>query len=426
VKAGAEYYIALRYLLGRAREGGRYLRGAAAGIALSLIPIIVTLIVSDGMIRGITDRYLELGTGHIQVYYHNPNTDPRNGQAALAGQDFSAFPELQGVWLEQQGLGVVMGNAGKSGASIRAVDPDFLTNEGSARFLRVLAGSAELAAPGEVLLGEELARAVGAEAGKTIYIMSLRVSAAGGSVPRTLPFTVKGIVSSGYQALDALWCIISREGGERILAPELVKTFLTLKVWEPYQDMQRLVSRLRSALGRDYSVSSWMDLQSPLYSSYETTRQLLLFIMALIVLVAAVNVSSAASMLVIDRQRDIAVLKAAGASPGGIGRIFLWASFLTGIAGTALGVLSGLVIGRFITPLVHSLERVLSFCSALFHGGPVKILDPGFYLENIPVIINGKAVALIAVLTILCSVIASWLPARRAGKVRPIELLRKL
>ncbi|MDR0730204.1 MAG: ABC transporter permease, partial [Treponema sp.] len=55
-------------MLGRAKEGGRYLRGAAAGIALSLVPIIVTLIVADGMIRGITDRFIELGTGHLQVY----------------------------------------------------------------------------------------------------------------------------------------------------------------------------------------------------------------------------------------------------------------------------------------------------------------------------------------------------------------------
>ncbi|WP_461248239.1 hypothetical protein [Treponema sp. R6D11] len=68
MKKRAAFFIAIRYLWGRANEGGRYLRGAATGIAVSLIPIIVTLIVADGMIRGITDRYIELGTGHLQVY----------------------------------------------------------------------------------------------------------------------------------------------------------------------------------------------------------------------------------------------------------------------------------------------------------------------------------------------------------------------
>ena len=67
MKIKASFFIAIRYLWGRAHEGVRYLRGAAAGIAVSLVPIIVTLIVADGMIRGIVDRYIELGTGHLQV-----------------------------------------------------------------------------------------------------------------------------------------------------------------------------------------------------------------------------------------------------------------------------------------------------------------------------------------------------------------------
>ena len=71
MKKNTSFFIALRYLWGRAHEGVRYLRGAAAGIAVSLVPIMVTLIVADGMIRGITDRYLELGTGHVQVIDNN-------------------------------------------------------------------------------------------------------------------------------------------------------------------------------------------------------------------------------------------------------------------------------------------------------------------------------------------------------------------
>jgi lipoprotein-releasing system permease protein len=147
--------------------------------------------------------------------------------------------------------------------------------------------------------------------------------------------------------------------------------------------------------------------------------------MALIVIVAAVNVSSATSMLAIERQRDIAVLKTAGAGPGDTGRVFLWASFLTGLAGAAAGISLGLLIGSLINPLIHGLELILGFFSGLFHGGEVRILDPGYYLERIPIIIDWKAVALIGLFTIFCSVLASWIPARRAGKTRPVEILRK-
>ena len=121
MKTGSAFFIAFRYLLGRAREGGRYLRGAAAGIALSLIPIVVTLIVADGMIRGITDRYLELGTGHLQVYNF---TDPLYPQQAL--DEIQKLPNVRGVWEEAQGLGILAGNRASRGATIRAVEKSFL------------------------------------------------------------------------------------------------------------------------------------------------------------------------------------------------------------------------------------------------------------------------------------------------------------
>ncbi|MDR3145293.1 MAG: ABC transporter permease [Treponema sp.] len=420
MKTGPVFFIALRYLLGRAREGGRYLRGAAAGIALSLIPIMVTLIVADGMIRGITDRYLELGTGHLQVFNYGAPSQLEESRNLIAGSG-----SFRGVWAERQGLGVIMGSSGKAGASIRATDPSFWEDEGSVRFLSVIAGDRKLDSDREVLLGQELAKSLGAEVGKTVYIMSVRVSPDGRSIPRTLPFTVKGIVSSGYRELDSLWCIMTWEGGNRLLDSELSYAFLMVKIDDPYRDADAAARILRQILGYGFGVYTWQELQRSQYSSYESTRQLLLFIMALIVIVAAVNVSSAASMLAIERQRDIAVLKAAGASPGDTGRIFLWASFLTGLSGSVVGISLGLLIGVCINPLIRGLERALSFFSGLFNGREVKLLDPGYYLERIPVIVNGKTILLIGIFTILCSVLASWIPARRAGKIRPIEILRK-
>jgi lipoprotein-releasing system permease protein len=130
-------------------------------------------------------------------------------------------------------------------------------------------------------------------------------------------------------------------------------------------------------------------------------------------------------MLVLERQRDIAVLKVSGASVRGVTGIFLWGSFLTGLFGAITGITLGLLIGSNINFLIRSLEKILSFFSALFKGGEVRILDPGFYLETIPIIIDWGAVMLIGFFAILCSVLASWIPARRAGKLKPMELLRK-
>jgi lipoprotein-releasing system permease protein len=130
-------------------------------------------------------------------------------------------------------------------------------------------------------------------------------------------------------------------------------------------------------------------------------------------------------MLVIERQRDIAVLKITGAGARGVAGIFLWGSFLTGVCGAVIGIAIGLLLGYFINPLIHSLEKLLSFFSGLFLGGEIKILDPGFYLETIPIIIDWFAVFLIGCFTVICSVIASMIPSQRAGKLKPMDLLRR-
>ena len=419
MKTRPALFIAFRYLLGRAHEGGRYLRGAAAGIALSLIPIVVTLIVADGMIRGITDRYLELGTGHLQIFnYQNPQS-PEEALPFIEG-----LPGIRGVWAERHGLGLLLGNAGSRGATVRAVDKSFWDDEGSKKYLRVLSGEAKFETDRDVLLGEELAKSIGAATGGSVRIMTIRTTQTGRSVPRVTSFTVRGIVSSGYRELDSLWCIMTLEAGQQML-PDSTGSYLMLKIDDPYDGADTMARSLYRLLGSNYGIYTWKTLQYSQYSSYESTRQLLLFIMALIVLVAAVNVSSATSMLAIERQRDIAVLKASGARPSFTSGVFLWGSFLTGLTGSVFGIAAGLAIGCSVNSLIRMLEALLNFFTGLFHGDPVKILDSSYYLEIIPIIVNWNAVLLIAVFTILSSVVASWLPARRAGKIKPIEIMRK-
>ncbi|MDR2476506.1 MAG: ABC transporter permease [Treponema sp.] len=420
MKSRSCFFIAFRYLLGRAREGGRYLRGAAAGIAVSLVPIIVTLIVADGMIRGIIDRYLELGTGHLQVFSF---LETENMEEPF--ETIREFEGVRGVWPEQRSMGVLVGKKGKTGASVRALEPSFWEDGGSLGYLKTLAGVSKPETDRDMLLGESLAASIGAEVGDTVRLMTIRTSPEGKSIPRMAPFTVRGIVSSGYHELDALWCIITWEGGGRILSPELSASSLIVKIDDPYRNADAMARSLYSALGAGYSVYTWKELMYSQYSSYESTRQLLLFIMALIVIVAAVNVSSATSMLAIERQRDIAVLKVTGASVRGVTGVFLWGSFLTGLCGAVIGIALGLIIGNYINPLLHALEKFLSFFSGMVNGGEIKILDPGFYLETIPVVIDWFAVFLIGCFTIVCSVVASWIPARRAGRLKPMELLRK-
>ncbi|MCL2192150.1 MAG: ABC transporter permease [Treponema sp.] len=416
MKSRASFFIALRYLLGRAHEGGRYLRGAVAGIAVSLIPILVTLIVADGMIRGILSRYLELGTGHLQV-------SSFTGMDRLEGvvDTVREIDGVRGAWLELRGMGVLVGRGGRTGANVRAIDPSFWEDSGSLKYLELIAGTTRLYGERDMLLGGNLAASIGVEPGDIVRLMTIHTGPGGMILPRVTPFTVTGIVSSGYHELDALWCIITDEGGRQILSQEMGSASLLVKIYDPFTKVDAMRWELISALGPGFGVYTWRDILRSQYYSYESTRQMLLFIMALIVIVAAVNVSSATSMLALERRRDIAVLKVTGAKPRGVTSVFLWGSFLTGVCGAVIGIALGLLIGSSINPLIRSLETVLSF----FSGGEVRILDPDFYLETIPIIIDWNTVLFIGCFTVLCSVAASWIPARRAGKQKPMELLRK-
>jgi lipoprotein-releasing system permease protein len=205
LKEGAAIFIALRYLLGRAHEGGRYLRGAAAGIAVSLIPIILTLIVADGMIRGIIDRYLELGTGHLQVFDFAGYIDE------TVINKIKQIDGVRGVWLEQRGTGVLAGKNGRTGVTVRSVESSFWEDPGSSGFLKIIGGRQKPETENDIVLGETLALNVGANIGDTLRLMTVRTAENGIPLPRSASFTVTGILSCGYNELDALWCIINSD-----------------------------------------------------------------------------------------------------------------------------------------------------------------------------------------------------------------------
>jgi lipoprotein-releasing system permease protein len=183
-------------------------------------------------------------------------------------------------------------------------------------------------------------------------------------------------------------------------------------------------------------VYSWYQLEKASYKSFQTTRALLLFIMALIVAVAAVNVSSSLVMVVLEKTQEIAMLKALGAGPWEIGLAFTVTAAATGLAGTVLGLALGAMVAVNINALLAGLEWILNLggraafflLSALLplpQPPPLRLFNPEFYLERIPITLSFRELAAVAAATMLLAVLAAWLPARRAGAIRPLEILRR-
>ena len=442
--------LARRFLFGGRRVSAfsRRTRGGVIGVGLSLIPLVVVLQVADGMIAGITTRYLETGSFHIQGISRSPG--------AFDGLDssFASARLVDGVRLvvaERQGIGLAAGADTRTAVTIRAVEPDLYARDpGLRRYLEVRSGAWDLGSPDSILVGEYVARRLDVTVGDTVRILTARQLASGRFLPRSSSFVVRGIVSAGYADLDRLWVFVPFDRGTAILPEESSRLIVGVKMESPLdlpnpilssgaradrERAQAALTELRTLFGDRFRVVTWFESNRAQFMSFKTTKDLLVFIMVLIVVVAAVNISSTLVMLVLEKQEEIAVLKSIGASPQAIRRIFIVCGFVLGTFGAFVGLSIGLLVAVNINEVLYALEWALNASASAARwiiaplvdlpGGAIELLSPEFYIEHIPIAIRFADVLLVAFLTILLSTAAAWFPAQRASRIRPLEVLRK-
>ncbi|MCX7025725.1 MAG: ABC transporter permease [Spirochaetes bacterium] len=436
--------IGMRLLVGRGTDrrdlARRSLRGAVIGIAVSLVPIVVVLVVADGMIQGITARYIELGTYHKQVI---PRYSATFGEADDLASRIRGVSGVEGAWAEIQSFGVTFAGGVSSGVAIRAVDPAFLLASATGRYLETVEGSVEAFDSYGAIAGKELAKKLGLRVGDTINLITLRSNSGSDPKPRVSVYVLRAVVSSGYRELDANWLFIHPKAASRILVPATSRILIGVKIADPYaKEYQReaasgipskLTLSIRDVVGGNVSVFDWRDLERGLMDSLESTRSILLFIMALIVGVAAVNVGGALVTLVMERSNEIAVLKSFGMSSGDIALVFLVIGTIVGTlgaaAGTAIGAFAAVNVNEAISLLERSLslvDRAVRFALDLPEGSsPSELLNPDYYLEMIPIVLDYASLAFIAAGTVVISLLTSILPARKAAGLQPLEILRR-
>jgi lipoprotein-releasing system permease protein len=448
----SSFLLAFRYLFGERatadRRPWRRIRGGIIGVGLSLVPLVVVLQVADGMIAGITSRFIEAGSYHVQLI---SRADPDTEEVADTARRIAEVPGVTLATPEQQGLGLAAFGSRRTGVTIRAMEPDIWErDEGLRQYLEFSAGSWDLPDNDSILLGEVVAETLGVGVGETVRIVTARPLSGGRFLPRSASFTVRGVFSSGYQDLDRLWVVIPFARGRTLLPADVSRQIIGVKVPDPLllpnplyasrdpaarAAAERTVEELRDIGGTDWRVATWFQLERSKYMSFKTTKDLLVFIMVLIVLVAAVNISSALVMLVLEKQEEIAILKSMGASPRGIRRLFLVAGFVLGAAGTAAGIAVGLLLAVNINEVLYAIEWLVNAIAlagtwiarpfADLARPSIELLSGDYYLESIPIRIRAQDVLLIAGLTILLSTAAAYFPARRAARLRPLEILQK-
>jgi lipoprotein-releasing system permease protein len=261
-----------------------------------------------------------------------------------------------------------------------------------------------------IVLGSELAARLGARVGDRVVLASLAGAerSAMGFVPRLQAFEVVSVFSSGLYTYDASFAFTSIPASQRFFQLGEAVTGIEIRLDDMFRAPEASGELVRAADMPGLRANNWMELNRNLFTWMKLEKAVMFVILALIVLVAAFNIVSTLFMVVLEKRRDIGVLKALGAGDGVVWRVFVLEGLLIGGSGTALGAVLGF-------GLIEFLRRY-----------PVVEL-PGdvYFIERLPVQPQlGDFAAVILAALSLC-LVAAWYPAWRASQLDPVEAIRK-
>lgn len=433
------FALAWRFLLRRRTVSGvrSGLRGAVLGIALSLVPLTVVMVVADGLIDGIVDRYLELSSYHAQVAI----LDSQLTTDASLGVVAEFVGTLSGVEVaiaERRGSALLAAGGQRVVAELRAIPVSLpQMDSGFSATVELQAGAFDLRGSA-VVLSAELARQLRVEIGDELQVVAVRspTAAAGPGTarivgpPRVTAVRVTGVFSSGYQELDRRWAFVSLSTAAHALpdARELVG----IKVADPHDAaaLAAVVSRVQRLVGQLGQVRDWKVLERATLRSFETSRVLLMFVVAMIVVIATVNVASATVSISLTRRQEVAYLKAMGLPSAAVFASLTLAGTFAGVTGAILGVAVGLAAAVNINEALALVERAVSWVTDLVAGvgqapAPVALIDRSFYLEFIPFTLPAEQVAVVAASTVALATLAAAIPALAAARLHPLAALSR-
>lgn len=424
------------------RHEKRSILGAVFCIALSLIPLVTVIGVSNGMINGMVERMINLSTGDIRISVDDKdlNLSSQNDFNVLVDE----FKNIKGVtssFGEIDGVALASANSYRTGIYIRSVGKNhFSENSEFAKLFQVVEGTSSLQESRSILLSKKSAEILGVHSGDTVRVVTVKSGKKNSVTPKSYQFKITGIVSCGYQELDALWAFISIDDGFQIIPEESRSFYISLGTEHTFDfELERVRKDAVSAAEKNnlYGsyVETWKELNASQTENFNSTKTLLLLIMILIVLVAAVNISAAIIMITMERRKEIAILKCLGGTCSGITMSFIFTGMFCALAGIFTGIPLGLFACVNINSIIIALEKTVNFFGAavsfLKTGNTssysaVKLLDPAYYIQVIEISIPWMQIIFTAVLTLVLSFIVSIIPSVKAGQEKPLETLRKV
>ena len=391
------FYLSVRYL--RSTQKGSFTRIAGilsvAGLAVGISALLITLFILNGFERVISEKIADFD-GHIRVRHYLNNFIPSEIEGM--NQIISAYDGkvvqskfIQGTALLRKGKsaeGVIV-------EGIEASGNDFLSNI-------LVSGTVDLDDHG-IILGERLANQLNIGIGDKTVLFDLATLR--GSKKRLKQFTVTGIFHSGMSEYDQSLVYTNLKQADGLFNMEGKVSGHVLRMKDPAlaNDFSQL---LGEELAYPYMVMTWKEKNRALFKWMDVQRWPILFIFSLIALVGIVNIISALAMIVLDKTRQIGILKSLGLPQGKLKQVFLAKGFIIGVAGAVFGS----ALALFLAWLQN-------------HYKLITVPEDVYFMDFIPVDVNLAHVGIVTIVSVIFSVIAAIWPTIRAGKIQPAKAL---
>jgi len=416
-----ELFLALRYLRPKRTFVSVITLISVLGVALGVAVLIIVISVMSGFDHDLRDKILGFNA-HLTV-----------SQPGKTMKDFERVENLVAQNKNVRGVSpfvlgpVLIETAGDSNhpalqdaPMMRGVDP---VSEGKVSRLPtyITDGKFDLGGRG-ILVGYDFAGNLHLAVGDHLSIYSAReikkMKAAHDNKQdeAILPddYEIKGIFQSGYYEYDARVVVVSLDNAQDLYDLNDSVHGLFVMLTDPYQAAEAKAELSRS-LGGDYYVSTWMEQNSGILNALIVEKSVMFYLLFFIVLVAALCILSAQITFVIQKTREIGMLKSLGAARVQISSIFIFQSAVIGVTGVASGLGLGMLALVYRNPFLHFMDRMTGF--ELF---PQSVY--GF--NGLPAIIAPRDVALICISSFIICLLGGVLPAIRAGRLKPVEALR--
>ena len=404
-----ELWVSLRYLLAKRQEKFISVISllAVGGVTLSVATLIVVISVMSGFERDLKEKIL--GT-----YAHLTVSDE------TLMEDYSAIteevrkePEVVAITPYIYGQIMLRVKGKVYGAVVRGIDPK---TEVQTTQLKGYLVAGDLNQLGDgVVIGEELAKTFGISIGDSVSMIAPAAGMASmGLTPPVLSFEVMGIFNSGMYEYDSRLVYVSLESAQLLFGLGKAVHGINVKIKDAVHAHQTKM-KLLSRLSPPNEVATWMDQNRNLFGALKTEKNVMFILLVMAIAVAAMNIASTLIMMVMEKTKDIGILKSIGAHAGVVLKIFLFQGLIVGMVGTLFGLSLGLAI-------VLNIDSIQDFVSAVtgFEVFPSDI----YYLDKIPADLNPHDIFMICLSALVISVLASLYPAFRASRFNAVEALR--